>query len=241
MKILAVETTGPLASAALLRDGQTDIKVNNTEYSHLEQIVPLVQELLSGHGVEPAELDAVAVSEGPGSFTGLRIGMATVKGLAQIWNKPVVCVPTLAAFAFGDYAWLNSSARVLLCPLFDARRNQVYAGAYEPGSDSALIEGAPYDLDEFLGKVKALSSNYDEVIFFGDGSDAYKDRLNSVDFPHSYAPEECRYQLASAVARLGEKLYGEGRVTTCYDCAPNYMREAEAERKLKEKKALQNG
>ena len=240
MNILAIETTGPLASAALLKDGLLSQKVNNTEYSHLEQIVPMTKVLLEECGAVPEALDAIAVSEGPGSFTGQRIGMATVKGLAQIWKKPVVSVPTLASFAYGNYSWMDTAKKYLLCPLFDARRNQVYAGAFEFGSYVGVIEGAPYDFDEFIGKIKLVSSNYDEIIFFGDGSDAYIDKLNTLDFSYSIAPRENRYQLAGSVVLLGEKLLAEGKVTTCYDSAPNYMREAEAERKLKEKKNGQN-
>ena len=235
MYILAIETTGPLASAALA-DGEKLIgKVNDTQYSHLEQIVPMVRFLLAENGVQPSEIEAIAVSEGPGSFTGLRIGMATVKGLAQIWDKPVVSVPTLAAFAFGQYAWLDGEKKVLICPVFDARRSQVYAAAYPYGSDDAVIAGGAYALEDYLSQLKQASVNYDEVVFFGDGSVAYKDALDASPFAHSFAPEADRFQLAVNVARLGQKLFAAGKVCSCYDCEPNYMREAEAERKLREK------
>ena len=98
--ILAIETTGPLASVAL--SGFPEL-VNQTHYSHLEEIAPMVKEILAASGVDPAELDAIAVSRGPGSFTGIRIGMATAKGFAQVWDKPVICVPTLASFAFSGF------------------------------------------------------------------------------------------------------------------------------------------
>ena len=197
----------------------------------------MVRSLLAENGGDPSALDAIAVSEGPGSFTGLRIGMATVKGLAQIWNKPVVQVPTLAAFSFGEYSWLDADKRYLICPVFDARRSQVYASAYPYGSDAAVIEGAPYALDEYLKILKGISVNYDEVVFFGDGSVAYHDALDDCETPHRFAPEEDRYQLAENDARLAMKLFAEGKTCSCYDCEPNYMREAEAERKRREKNA----
>ena len=101
MLILAIDTTGPLASCALSDGLQIEQIINDTEYSHLEEIVPMVKRLLAEQKVQPEELDAIAVSRGPGSFTGIRIGMATAKGLAQIWDKPIVCVPTLDSFAYG--------------------------------------------------------------------------------------------------------------------------------------------
>lgn len=235
MNLLTIETTGPLASAAISNGTKLISKVNNTQYSHLEEIVPMVRSLLAENGIDPSALDAIAVSEGPGSFTGLRIGMATVKGLAQIWNKPVVQVPTLAAFAFGEYAWLDADKRYLICPVFDARRSQVYAAAYPYGSDAAVIEGAPYALPDYLSLLQDSSVNYDEVIFFGDGSHAYHDMLDGCKKEHRFAPEEDCYQLAANDARLAMKLFAEGKTCSCYDCEPNYMREAEAERKRREK------
>ena len=95
--ILAIETTGPLASVALSGlPGDTGVleKVNQTRYSHLEEIAPMVKEILAGAHLEPEELDAIAVSRGPGSLTGIRIGMATAKAFAQVWDKPVISVPT---------------------------------------------------------------------------------------------------------------------------------------------------
>ena len=235
MCILSIETTGPSASVAISGSGKLWQKINNTQYSHLEQIVPMTAEIMSEAGIGHEDLNAVAVSRGPGSFTGVRIGMATAKGLAQVWNKPVIEVPTLASFAFGKYSF--ASPKSLICPVFDARRSQVYAAAYPLESDNAVVEGAAYDINEYLAKVKAAAAEYPEIFFFGDGCKVYEQIIADSGLKFTLAPENARFQQAANVARLAEKLYAEGRLTSCYECQPDYMREAEAERKLKEKNA----
>ncbi len=233
MLILAIETTGPLASVALSDGCKTVQLINHTDYSHLEEIVPMTKSLLDQEGVGPDMLDAVAVSRGPGSFTGVRIGVVTVKGLAQIWNKPVIEVPTLASFAFGDTGAF--AGRLLLSPIFDARRNQVYAGAYEPGSDKAVIDDGAYDLEDWLAKLEAKAADYDQIVFFGDGSAAFRQRLDAWPVPHSCAEGEAAYQQAASCARLAARLFERGELKDCYTAEPEYLRAAEAERKLAEK------
>ncbi|MCQ2566679.1 MAG: tRNA (adenosine(37)-N6)-threonylcarbamoyltransferase complex dimerization subunit type 1 TsaB [Clostridia bacterium] len=234
MLILAVETTGPLCSVALWDGKNMRQSVNQTQYSHLEEVVPMIKAIMAENSLKAEDLDAIAVSRGPGSFTGVRIGMATVKGLAQVWNKPVIEVPTLAGFAFGSYDWMKSG-KVLICPMFDARRSQVYSGVYEPQSKEAVVEDAAYGIEELMEKIRALKDKYDYTVFFGDGIKVYKDRLPECGIPYEIAHEEDMFQMASNDARLGEVLYKEGALKDCYTCQPEYLRLAEAERKLKEK------
>ena len=235
MLYLAIDTTGPLGTCALWDGSCMRQLVNESEYSHLEEMVPMVKKLLEENAVSPEDLTAIAVSRGPGSFTGIRIGMATVKGLAQIWDKPVIEVPTLAAFAFGDYPWLEDPENAVLCPVFDARRSQVYAGAYRPGDRCPLIPDAAYAVTELAEKLNALPESC-RVVFFGDGIKVYEEELKTLVPGCTFAPEDSRYQLASSCAKLGARLMeaGEG-VKDCYTCQPEYLRLAEAERKLKEK------
>lgn len=234
MLILAVETTGPLCSAALWDGKNMHQKVNQTQYSHLEEAVPMIKAMMAENEVTAADLDAIAVSRGPGSFTGVRIGMATVKGLAQVWNKPVIEVPTLASFAYGEYDWLKSG-KSLICPMFDARRSQVYSGVYEPGCKTPVVEDAAYGIEELMEKIRAVSSDFDYIVFFGDGIKVYKDHLPECGIPYEIARDEDLYQMASSVARLGEEIYKEGDLKDCFTCQPEYLRLAEAERKLREK------
>ena len=241
--ILAIETTGPLASVALsgVRNGSDRgilELVNQTHYSHLEEIAPMVKEILRQAGMESEDLDAVAVSRGPGSFTGIRIGMATAKAFAQVWDKPVICVPTLASFAFSDhdpstFEGFPAGAKLLVCPLFDARRSQVYAGVYLPGSKDTLLTDGAYDVPVYLEKLAALCADGHVCVFYGDGCDAYRETLENSGLPHVFAPQEHRFQRAYAVLNLAIELYREGQLTDCYHAQPEYLRLAEAERKLK--------
>ncbi len=236
MKLLAIETTGPLCSVAL-GDGESfEMLVNDTEYSHLEAVAPMCRELMDRCGLTSAELDAVAVSRGPGSFTGIRIGMATAKGLAQIWDRPVICVPTLESFAYGS--GLAADGSKIICPLFDARRSQVYAAAWLPaagGRARALVPGAARDIGEFLELLTRAAESGAEAVFYGDGCAPYADALAAWDVPHSFAPEEETHQLASRVIRLAALQYEAGERWNCYTAEPEYMRLAEPERKRKER------
>jgi len=214
MKILAIETTGHFAGVAL---GAEKIK-NDTDYSHLQEIVPMCMEILSKAGQSGPELDAIAVSRGPGSFTGIRIGMASAKGLAQIWDKPIVCVPTLDSFAYRK----GIKETDLVVPIFDARRSQVYAGAFM--NKKPLIPGAAYDIEKFKEMLEALirENNISEsdVHYFGDG-------CSLIDKAAEGAQE------ADQVLALAEEMFKNGQTESCYSAEPEYMRLAEAERKLK--------
>ena len=228
MVILAIETTGHYASVAITRGMQPVQLINDTDYSHLEQLMPMVEKIMEQEGVRPEDLSAIAVSMGPGSFTGIRIGMATAKGLAQIWKKPVICVPTLESF---NYAAMTAD-KTLICPLFDARRSQVYAAAYK--YKQPVVEQGAYSIEEYLQKLEAVMEPGDTAIFFGDGADAFKERLNAFAPSYSFAEENVRYQTAGNIARLAVQMYKQKKFRDAFSAEPEYLRLAEAERKLKE-------
>ncbi|MDR1068695.1 MAG: tRNA (adenosine(37)-N6)-threonylcarbamoyltransferase complex dimerization subunit type 1 TsaB [Clostridiales Family XIII bacterium] len=124
--LLAVETTAPVASVALARGGNTEaLRFSRREMNHLTELTPMIRDMLAEANVALAEVDAFAVSVGPGSFTGMRIGVSTVRALAQVAGKPVIAVPTLETYAFQDEGF-----RGIICPLLDARLSSVYAMAY---------------------------------------------------------------------------------------------------------------
>ena len=234
MLILAIETTGPVSSVALNRDGIiTEIK-NEDSYSHLQQLMPMVKRLMDEEGVKGEDLDAIAVSQGPGSFTGIRIGMVSAKGLAQVWDKPIVEVPTLAGFAFRDYDW-EEDKKYLYCPVIDAKMHQVYAAAYEKNNEAAVVPGASYYIDEYLGLLEEAAKGYDAVVFFGDGHEVYGDNIDAFDILHAIAPEEDLCQSSLGTAVLGAKLFEQRKLKSCYDAQPEYFRLPEAERKFRTK------
>jgi len=247
MNILAIETTGPLASVAIINDKQEiREKHSDRKLSHLQNLIPMIGDLLEDCQLQLSNLTHIAVSEGPGSFTGIRIGAATGKALAQVLNLPVIAVPTLRAFAYNipDFDGL-------FCPIFDARRSQVYAGAYylENGKCLQAVPDSAYSIDVFLDRVEEFDREYGKkIIFFGDGIDVYKDaveawKINTKrispkdDSSVIIAEDDVRLQTASSVARLAYELYRQGSVINYFELMPVYLRKAEAERKLEEKQA----
>ena len=150
MKILAVEASGLVASAAVLEDDllKTEFTVNN-RLTHSETLLPMIKSMLDISGLDMHKLDAVAVSAGPGSFTGLRIGAATAKGLALALNIPVISVSSLQAMAYG----LCEVSDAVICPIMDARREQVYSAAYRQGA--VICSEAARDIHEFIAELNA--------------------------------------------------------------------------------------
>lgn len=226
MYILALETTGAHASVAIINEeGQIIQKTSDSVLNHLQHLMPMTQELLLENGLQIGDMDAIAASVGPGSFTGIRIGVASARALAQVTGLRTIGVPTLKAFAYN-----MPDFEGLICPVFDARRSQVYAGAYrwKDGVIEEIVKGAAYSLDEFLEKTEATGLSR---MFFGDGIKVYGDKFDEKEI----APEPVRLQMASSVAKLAADMYEAGE-TLCYEeLKPDYMRKAEAERKLEEK------
>lgn len=229
MHILALETTGARASAAIIDEKGTVLeKRGQGVQNHLQNLTPMVKELLDENGLQLRDITEIAVSKGPGSFTGIRIGVSTARALAQILKVRTIGVPTLKAFAYNAPGWDG-----LICPVFDARRSQVYAGAYmwAEGKILEAVRGAPYDIDDFLEKVaQADRSGAAGRLFFGDGTTVYRDRFSESEL----APEDRRFQSAASAARLAKDMSEAGLALDYEDLKPDYMRKAEAERKLEQ-------
>lgn len=222
MNVIAFETTGPFASVALINDNNDLEEIMGDErMNHLKSIIPMAETLLARSGLRVQDLDMIAVSRGPGSFTGIRIGVSTARALSQASGIPVMAVPTLAAFGCGE-----GEEGELVCPVLDARRSQVYAGAYRDFEE--VVTGGPYMLDEFLG----LLEPYDNLLFVGDGLGPYGERIRAWADAHGKTARcEEIYQSAGNVAEYAvDTCTGESLCT--YDQAmPDYMRRPEAERK----------
>lgn len=157
MNILAIETTGAHASVALINEaGEVTMETSDQKMNHLQNLMAMVDSILSKRGLSINDLTYIAVSEGPGSFTGIRIGVSTARALAQALNLQTIGVPTLKSFLYHDMEYKG-----VVCPIFDARRNQVYGGVYQwVGSDiRELVAGGAYDLNELLDQLgQALQS-----------------------------------------------------------------------------------
>lgn len=226
MKILALDSSGLVASAAVVEDDNMLAEYTvNYKKTHSQTLLPMLDEIVKMTEQDLGTLDAIAVAAGPGSFTGLRIGSATAKGLGLALGKPLIHVPTVDALAYNLYG-----SRARICPLMDARRNQVYTGIYRfDGDDFQILEPqAPVAVTDMIGK---LNQEDGEVIFLGDGVSVYRDVIEAqMRVPYQFAPAHCNKQRAACVAVLGMKYFREGKTETAAEHTPDYLRPSQAER-----------
>lgn len=248
MNILAIETTGAEASVAVINEkGEVFMEASDQKLNHLQNLMPMVDILLQKRGMLIDDVDYIAVSEGPGSFTGIRIGVSSARALAQALGLKTISVPTLESFLYHVPEYKG-----VICPIFDARRSQVYGGAYQwtdEGQYEEVVPGAAYDLQELLELLEAAMKGINaekkdkmEITFFGDGIIPYKEQIMDWQGSSSnnnirvlFAEGDVQLQKASSVAKLALENYRAGKIKSLYDLKPVYMRKAEAERKLEGK------
>lgn len=229
MKILAIDTTSSAASVALIDSNNLIGEyTSNAKLTHLQKLLPMIEHLLINCEEDLKNIKAIAVSEGPGSFTGIRIGVATAKTLSQVRDIPIIGVPTLKAMAYNIPFYSG-----VICPILDARRHQVYSAAYkwEGNTCNEIIKGDAYDINVLTEKLKI----YDNVIFLGDGVIVYKDIIISVIENAKFAPSYLNMQKASSVAQLGLEMALDNKIQNCYQMKPQYLRKPEAERNLEKR------
>ena len=212
MKLLALDSSGLVASVAIL-DGETLVAEYTLNYkkTHSHTLLPMIDEIVKMTQTELSEMDAIAVAAGPGSFTGLRIGSATAKGLGLALNKPIISVPTLEGIACNFYG-----TDAIICPMMDARGQQVYTGIYHFAGGTEFEELVAQEagpVEDIIKKCNELGQKLGKpVIFLGDGVPVYKDIIEELcNVEHSYAPAHLSRQRAGAVAIRAMKLYEEGK------------------------------
>lgn len=237
MKILALDSSGLVASVAVM-EGDTMLAEYTMNYkkTHSQTLLPMLEEMAKMIELDLNTLDAIAVAGGPGSFTGLRIGSATAKGLGLALKKPIISIPTVDGLAY-NFCGTDK----IVCPLMDARRNQVYTGIYEfDGNTLKIIEPQmAVDLTEIAEKLNALGR---EVIFLGDGCPVYAEKLAELmKIPYGYAPAHMSRQRAGALAALAMCYAEEGHMETATEHQPDYLRLSQAERERAEKEKAVNG
>lgn len=231
MKILGIDSSGMVASAAITADGVlvAEFTVNN-KLTHSQTLLPMIDQVVRMSGIALQEMDAIAVAAGPGSFTGLRIGASTAKGLGLALDKPIVPVPTLEGMAYR----LAGSAG-LVCPMMDARRNQVYTGIYRVASDrlEVISEQKAVGIQDIL---QELAEYQEPVMLLGDGVTVYRETISQADgLRFQVAPLHLCRQSAASVAALGEIYYQQGKIETAEEHHPIYLRKSQAEREREER------
>lgn len=233
MKIIALDSSGLAASVAVLEDGNL-IGEYNIQYkkTHSQTLLPMLDEVRKMTELDLSTVDAIALAAGPGSFTGLRIGSATAKGLGLALDKPIIEIPTLDGLACNLYG-----TDKLVCPIMDARRNQVYTGLYEfvdkeetpvAYALSALVKQCAVSIDE----IAEICNDFErEIIFLGDGVPVYESKLAELmRVPYGFAPAHMNRQRAAAFGILAFDYYKEGKAVNAAEHAPEYLRLSQAER-----------
>lgn len=234
MKILAIDSSGLVATVAVVENNELLAEyTTNYKKTHSQTLLPMLEHVKEMIDLDLNTVDYLAVAAGPGSFTGLRIGSATVKGLGLALQKPVVEVPTLEGLAYN-----MCGTDSLVCPLMDARRNQVYTGIYsfEAKEQSwkmhTIKEQCAADIAEIIEACNELNK---PVIFLGDGVPVYAAKIAELcKVPYSFAPAGMNRQRAANIAVLAVEYAKEGKVVSAAEHAPEYLRKSQAEREREE-------
>lgn len=231
MKILGIDSSGLVASVAVTEDDNLLGEFTmNYKKTHSQTLLPMLDELAKMIELDLNTIDAIAVSGGPGSFTGLRIGSATAKGLGLALEKPLIHIPTVDALAYN-----LCGHRDMVCPLMDARRNQTYTGLYAFDGNKMQVELAQcaVGIDEIVEKINEKQR---AVVFLGDGVPVFETYIREqIKVPYTFAPAHVNKQRAAAVAALGEIYYNEGKTETAAEHRPDYLRLSQAERERMER------
>ena len=239
MRILALDSSGLVASVAVVEsdrgEAQTIAEYTvNYKKTHSQTLLPMLDEIAGMIELDLETIDAIAVAGGPGSFTGLRIGSATAKGLGLALGKPLVHVPTLEGLAC-NLAWTDR----LVCPIMDAKRGQVYTGiyAFEEGRLCVLEDQMAIGIDELAERLRQYGKG---VIFLGDGVPVHRKALVEELMAGeniSFAPANLNRQRAASIAARALTYMEEGKTVSAAEHAPDYLRVSQAERERAEREA----
>lgn len=233
MKILGLDSSGIVASVAIVEDDVLIAEYTvNYKKTHSQTLLPMLDEIAKMTELDLNSIDAIAVAAGPGSFTGLRIGSATAKGLGLALKKPLIAIPTVEGLAYNLY-----DISGLICPIMDARRKQVYTGIYR-FTDHQLKVVEDQMAVPMETVIEKLNQYGETVTFLGDGVPVFHELIaEKMTVPYSFAPAHVNKQRAATVAALGEIYYRQGKTETAMEHVPDYLRVSQAERERAEREA----
>ena len=237
MKILAIDTSSKICGVTILEDNEVLINLSNDdEKTHSVKLMPMIDEAFKNTNLSLDDISLLACCTGPGSFTGVRIGIATIKAFADVKKLPVVGVTSLESLAYNLFDALQASS--LVCALIDAKNNNVYCGIYEKDSKQYnFISIFTDSIDNTLEKIRNTLSSMKvaDISFVGDASCIYKEKIVSV-FPNAnFASEEQNLQNGISIGRGGYAKYLSGEYGNSSSISPIYLRKSQAERALEEK------
>jgi len=230
MKILSIDSATQSATCAILEDNKVLAEITfNYKKQHSQILMPIIDQLFKNTEMSIGDIDAFVASKGPGSFTGLRIGMATIKGLSQGTKKPFVTVSTLDSLAY-NLAYTEG----IICPILDALRDNVYTALYTFNNCelNRISDYVNISIDELINMLKDKDCN---ISFVGDGTSKFKEKLETSLPKASFAPAHLNLAKASSLGELGLKLLSSGTFDDLYASVPIYLRKPQAEREYEEK------
>lgn len=229
MKILGIDTSSEVATIAVMDENKLigEYTINHKK-THSQKLMPMIEEMLRSCEISVDDIDLIGVAIGPGSFTGLRIGVATAKAMAHVRNIPIASINTLESLAFN----MNLSKGIIY-PILDAQRNQVYTCKFtwENNTMVALEDISVKDIDSLLEEIK---ERYEEAIVLGEAADLYKDKFEGLKNVY-ISPNSHKLAKASSICELALQKYNKGEVSNCYEISPFYIRKSQAEVQYEEK------
>ena len=222
MILFCLDTSGPVAGVAIIQDGAVRYEAMAVnKFTHSQSILPMTEEAFRHTGLEVGQTDFFAVTVGPGSFTGVRIGVSTVKGLAHAAGKPCVPVGALEAMAAGLTPFHG-----VICPIQDARAGQVYGAAFAGGTLERMLPDEPIKLEEYLAKVSAFGR---DMLFLGDGMPVHRERIAEILGEKArFAPPHLAFLRPASAAFLAWEKREEA--VEYKNLSPLYLRPPQAER-----------
>lgn len=243
MRLLAIDSSGLVATAAIIEDEVMRAEYTvNYKKTHSQTLLPMIDEIVKMTETDLNQLDAIAVAGGPGSFTGLRIGSATAKGLGLALDKPIISVPTVLGLAYNYYGYPQP-----ICPIMDARRGQVYTGIYCFRENKRIIclEQCAISLQELIVTIEEMVSAgtmTENIVFLGDGVPVHRKCIDELlQVPHTFAPPHLNGQRAGALGVCAMQLAEEGKFETAAEHHPDYLRLSQAERERAERNSIGKG
>lgn len=229
MKILAIESTASVCSVSISEDEKLIAELNiNTQNKHSENLLPSIEQIIRFSGINISEIDLYSYSAGPGSFTGVRIGSATIKGLAFGKNKPCAAVSSLYALAQGLQDFDG-----ILCPVILARKTQVYNALFECSCNKIKRICDDRVIDVSVLEEELLNIKDKAIYLTGDGYSLCKERFSKINI--NSVPPKLRIQSAYNVALSALDIYKLGRASDDKKIFPSYLRLSQAEREREEK------
>lgn len=233
MKILSIDTSSKICSVAVLEDNNVIIEKNiDDSLTHSQKLMPMIDNILNELNMKLTDFDLFSCSVGPGSFTGVRIGVSTVKAFCDVTNVPVTSVSSLEGLAYNTLSSNIESNSTIVCSLIDAKNDNVYCGVFKNESDEfvQLEDLCAKNINEVLNLLDKYSSS--SILFVGDGAVCHKSLILDKFHNSLFVEDELNKQTSVSIGIAGFNKYNKGIYGDSNSLSPLYLRKSQAERAL---------